>query len=423
MADLVCRIKTAWGKIVTGKIAYVMSRFPHLPETFILREMNALENLGWDIALYPLISQHQEVIHDEARTWIRRARNLPFISIAAVKTNFKTFFHNPRLYVALLFQVVLENLLNLKFLLRALILFPKAVHMASEMTVEGVEHIHAHYATHPALAAWIIHRLTNLSYSVTVHAHDIFVRQTMLKTKLGEAAFVVPISQFNQQFLEETVGLESRDAMPVIHCGIEPAWYSRNEQDAIRNEIFEIINVGSLQSYKGHMYLLEACLLLKQLGVPFRCRIIGEGKQRINLEDYISKHDLKQQVQLVGALSQADVAEILPSADCYVQPSVIDASGKMEGIPVSLMEAFASGLPVVATDISGISELVQQDKTGFLVPEKDSLALASALQAVHEDLSHARRLANAGFELVSAKFSLSKNVLLLSEELEQLVGA
>jgi predicted protein tyrosine phosphatase len=84
-------------------------------------------------------------------------------------------------------QALRENAGDPSFLARTLILLPKAVYYAQEMEAEGIEHIHAHYATHPALAAWVIHRLTGISYSITVHAHDIFVSQSMLATKLRDA--------------------------------------------------------------------------------------------------------------------------------------------------------------------------------------------------------------------------------------------
>ncbi|NIP28548.1 MAG: glycosyltransferase family 4 protein, partial [Phycisphaerae bacterium] len=92
------------------------------------------------------------------------------------------------------------------FLARALYVFPQAVAAGRFMQAEGIEHIHAHYATHPALFAWLIHHLTGLNYSVTVHAHDIFVNQTMLGPKLRDAEFVVAISDFNRDFLARCLG-------------------------------------------------------------------------------------------------------------------------------------------------------------------------------------------------------------------------
>ena len=164
------------------RIAYVMSRFPHLPETFILREMTELERQGWQVALYPLIRQRQSVVHGEAGAWLPRVRRLPFLSAGVLAANGTALFRQPCCYATLWGRTLWENMTCPNFLTRAIALLPKAVYAAHLMKGEGVTHIHAHYATHPALVAWLIHQLTGISYSVTVHAHDIFVRTAMLAT-------------------------------------------------------------------------------------------------------------------------------------------------------------------------------------------------------------------------------------------------
>jgi len=400
-----------------------MSRFPHLPETFILREMNALEQLGWQIALYPLIKQKQSLVHKDAQNWVGRARYTPFISLDIVIANVQSLLEKPLRYLRTWLRAMWENIPSLKFFWRATLLFPKAVLMARQMEAEGVEHIHAHYATHPALVAWIINQLSGLSYSVTVHAHDIFVDTTMLKTKMNGAAFIAAISDFNRRTLVKEVGDHIQVKIHIIHCGIEPSWYEQPGEGIQQpGDRLEIINISSLQPYKGQIYLLEACSLLKAEGIPFRCQIIGEGSEHPRLEKFIIANGLQKDVLLLGALSQERVAEVLPTTHCYVQPSVITPSGKMEGIPVALMEAFAAGLPVVATSISGIPELVRQDETGFLVPPEDAEALAEAIKDVFWNWENAKRLAFAGNQLVLDEFDLNKNVKSLALQFQALIS-
>src|SRR5512133_4156720 len=145
---------------MSKKIAYIVSRFPHLPETFILREMIYLERLGWQVELYPLILQRQELIHEEARPWLERAHAVPWISLPLLQSNARHLITRPRRYVSLLWRVIRENFHSPKFLARALLLFPRATWMADHFKREGIDHIHAHYATHPALVAWLINQLT-----------------------------------------------------------------------------------------------------------------------------------------------------------------------------------------------------------------------------------------------------------------------
>jgi glycosyltransferase involved in cell wall biosynthesis len=400
---------------MSKKIAYIVSRFPHLPETFILREMISLEQLGWQIALYPLIIQRQELIHQEARPWLARAHTVPWLSFDLLSANIESLFRHPGQYVSLFWRMLRENFSSPKFLARALLLFPRSVWMAERFKMTGITHIHAHYATHTALVAWLIHKLTDIPYSITVHAHDIFVEKPMLATKLQDSIFVSAISEFNRQYLTDMFGPWVEQKTKIVRCGIDPAYYSSDAHvDYMESGRLEIISVGSLQPYKGHIYLVKACAELKKRGIPFRCRIVGGGDLHGMLERAIREYQLDRAVELAGPQTQDEVSRLLRTANCYVQPSVITASGKMEGIPVALMEAMASGIPVVATSISGVPELVRNGDTGWLVPPEDVQALADALSQIHKDPTEAMRRAYSGKRWVLDEFELSSNAKRLS---------
>ncbi|MGE5374745.1 MAG: glycosyltransferase [Bacteroidota bacterium] len=396
---------------MSPKIAYIVSRFPHLPETFILREMIQLEKLGWEVEFYPLVIQHQELIHEEARPWLGRAHAVPWFSPSLLLSNLKRLASHPGQYVSLLGRVLRENLSSPKFLARALLLFPRAIWMADEFKREDIQHIHAHYATHPALVAWLINQLTGIPYSVTVHAHDIFVEKPMLATKLQGSAFISSISEFNRQYLVDLLGPWVREKTQIVRMGIDPAYYPNGKKSQVGDvRRLEIISVGSLQPYKGHVYLVRACVELKQRGIPFHCRIIGGGDLRALLEQSIRENHLEGLVELLGPRTQDEVSRLLRTANCYVQPSVITATGKMEGIPVALMEAMISRVPVVATSISGIPELVRPGETGWLVAPEDVSALVDVLSEIYHNPAEAERRAGLGYQWVNEEFELSSNV-------------
>jgi glycosyltransferase involved in cell wall biosynthesis len=399
-----------------------MSRFPHLPETFILREMDELERQGWQIALYPLILQQEAVIHSEAMDWLSRLYHLPYMSRAILSANSSYLRSKAAAYWTSAARMILENMQSPGILIRSIALLPKAVAMAQQMQAQGIKHIHAHYATHPAFVAWVIHRLTGITYSVTVHAHDIFVRKAMLATKLRQASFIVAISKFNRDYLKQTLGAWTESKTHIVHCGIVPDLYLRRDKSPQNGRAFELINVGSLQPYKGHPYLIEACSILRDRGVPVRCRIIGGGEGYNRLEKMIKQLGLEQHVQLLGPRPQDKVAQLLSEADCYVQPSIITPSGKMEGIPVALMEAMACELPVVATAISGIPELVQPSRTGYLVPPANSTRLAGALLDIYTQPGKAAQLAAEGRKLVLEEFDLANNVSRLGSLFQRYIG-
>ena len=398
------------------KIAYIVSRFPHLPETFILREMISLEQLGWQIELYPLVIQHQELIHHEARPWLARARTVPWVSLDLLKANIARLIRRPRQYLSLLWRTLRENFRSPKFLVRALLLFPRAVWMADHFKREGISHIHAHYATHPALVAWLINQLTGISYSITVHAHDIFVEKPMLATKLQDSVFVSSISEFNRKYLADMFGPWVQQKTQIVRCGIDPAYYGNEKSmNAGQTSRLEIISIGSLQPYKGHVYLVKACSELQKRGIPFRCRIVGGGELHPMLERAIRESHLDDLIELMGPRTQDEVSRLLQTANCYVQPSVITPSGKMEGIPVALMEAMVSLIPVVATSISGIPELVKNGDTGWLVPPENVEALAEALSQIYRDPAEAHKRARSGRKWVLDEFELFSNAKRLSE--------
>jgi colanic acid/amylovoran biosynthesis glycosyltransferase len=377
--------------------------------------MIALEQLGWQIELYPLIVQRQELIHDEARPWLTRAHTIPWISMELLKANFVRLIRHPRQYLSLFLRTFWENFRSPKFLVRALLLFPRAVWMADRFKVDGIQHIHAHYATHPALVAWLINQLTGISYSITVHAHDIFVERPMLATKLQDSIFVSSISEFNRKYLADMFGPWVQQKTEIVRCGIDPAYYGNEKmRNTGKTSRLEIISIGSLQPYKGHIYLVKACVELQKRRIPFRCRIVGGGDLQPMLERAIQENHLSEFVELMGPRTQDEVSQLLRTANCYVQPSVITPSGKMEGIPVALMEAMATGIPVVATSISGIPELVRNGDTGWLVPPENVDALADALSQIYRDPTEAYKRAQAGRRWVLDEFELSSNAKRLS---------
>ncbi len=398
------------------RVAYIMSRFPGLSETFILREMCEMEQIGWDLELYPLIYQEESVIHEEAKGWMHRARRPSLFSIGV--ENVKAMISRPGLYFSVLFQVFRENGASPKFLSRAVIVFPKAVWMAGRMVKERIRHVHSHYATHPALAAWIINQLTGIPYGITVHAHDIFVDRSMLHRKLLDAKYIIAISKYNLEFLVNQYGDWVAQKTHIIHCGVYPDKYAVKSFSGNKTDRFEIISIGSLRPYKGFAFLLSACTILKRSGMNFRCRIIGGGELFKSLSIKINELNIGDVVELTGSKNQTEVAELLTTADCYVQPSIITSSGKMEGIPVSLMEAMACGLPVIASDISGIPELVVHKKTGLLVAPGDPKALVDAILQIYNDASWARILAEQGRDLALREFDIIHTVSRLSDLFE-----
>jgi colanic acid/amylovoran biosynthesis glycosyltransferase len=403
-----------------------MSRFPAVTETFILRELVELERQGARIELAPLLRDQVSVLHPDAALWDRRAHYTPFLDAAIARANLSMLWRAPRRYLGTLARLLRSSLGSANALVGLIGIFPKAVYLGRLLRRCGVGHVHAHYATHPAAAAYVIAHVRaddepELPYSVTVHAHDLFVTQSGLALKLGGARFVRCISRFNADFLLRVLAARGerieRERICVLHCGIHPERYVHRPRAGVpgRERPARLLCIASHRPYKGLSVLIEAVSLLRGRGVEVSCELIGEGVLRPQLEAQIRASGLDAHVRLVGTKSELEVAHALAESDVFVLPSVVAPDGQMEGIPIVLMEALAAGLPTISTSLSGIPELVIDQKTGFLVAPGDAAALAGAVERALADYPAAQRLAENGRELVRREYELGAIVRSLLE--------
>ena len=400
------------------RLAYLLSRFPALSETFVIREMLEMERLGHSVQPYSL-KNHPETGYDEAVEPIARWTEYgPFLfSAALLWANLKTAATRPVKFWGTLLFILVHGSGQPKECLKGLVAFPKTIYYGMLMARRGVEHVHVHFANVPTLSALVIHRIWDIPYSFTSHAHDLFLFRTMLAEKLHEARFAVTISEFNRKFLARHCAAEDLAKVRVIHCGVD---VERLSHIVRRPEPGLIVSVARLNPMKGFVYLVEACALLRERGLTVQCEIGGEGPERPILEERIRALGLEQTVKFRGAIRAAEVAPFIARGEIFALPCVAMPDGLMDGVPVSLMEAMAIGLPAVSTTVSGIPELVHDGQTGLAVPPRDARALADALARLLTDRALADRLAAAGQELVRQEFDIHRNVRQVAELLGSL---
>jgi glycosyltransferase involved in cell wall biosynthesis len=253
-------------------------------------------------------------------------------------------------------------------------------------------------------------------FSFTAHAHDIFLEDHLLAHKLRAARFAVGISRFNRQHLAERIGPQSVGSMRIVHCGVSlPAFpYSPDGREPDR-----ILAVGRLDHIKGFEHLVEACGVLARSGVPFRCDIVGSGPLEAALRARIERLGLAERVRLLGPQKQEVVRGLLQQAGIFALPSVVTPRGDRDGIPVALMEAMASGAPVVSTRVSGIPELVDHEATGLLARPADAADFAACLERLLRDPALARRLAERARRHVEEEFEIGKETRKLYDAIAQ----
>lgn len=410
---------------VRMRVAYLVSRFPKLSETFVLCEVLEMLRQGIEVEVHPLFRQRSALMHAEAREAVAHTHFEPLFSWRSAAANLHFLRRRPRAWLGALGCLLRSNFGSARYLLGALATFPKVVLLARRLEQRGVVHVHAHFASHPAAAAFVIRRLVGIPFSFTAHGSDLHRDRHMLREKVAEASFVVCISRYNRQVILGECGFEVAPKLEVIHCGVDLEHFRPPEADRAAPEPgpLRVVCTGTLHAVKGQAQLIEACRRLAARGVELHCDLIGDGPDRSRLERLVRDAGLGDRVRFRGACTRDAVARVLRAAHVCVVPSVPTRDGRREGIPVALMEAAASGVPVVASALSGIPEAIDDGVEGFLVPPGDPQALADAIGRLAADPDLRCRLGAAARRRMAREFSLEANARRLAQRFRAEVAA
>lgn len=283
----------------------------------------------------------------------------------------------------------------------------------AERTVYGAENfvpvlrefrpdlLHAHFATQGTAEARRLSTALGIPFTFTAHRYDIYAKAPPdLADRIDSAAAVVTVSRANVRHLTKTYGV-SPHRLHVIPCGVDLDYFRPFPGSATPPEI---VCVARLKAIKNHALLLEACAILSSRGVPFRCVVVGEGPSRPEVEAIRDRLGLTGIVDLVGAAEQGDVLRWLQRA------SVVVLTSEYEGSPVCLKEAAACGVPVVATAVGGVPELVEDGRTGLLAPAGNAEAIAQHLERLLSDPELASALGAEARRRAEREFSVVRQV-------------
>jgi glycosyltransferase involved in cell wall biosynthesis len=390
------------------RVAYLVSRFPAITETFVMDEVRDLRARGVEVDVLPLFGARGGEVHEGWRELEECTHPHRTLSWELASAQLHWLRRKPGVLLRAWGEALARSAPSPKLLVRAPLVLLKGALLARRLEAMGARHVHAHWATHPTLAAWLVRALTGIGYSFTAHAHDLYVDRAMLREKAEAARFVVTISEFNRRLIAETCGAAAAGRVHVIRCGVDLGAFAPRPRRT--PELPTFVCVAGLREYKGHAVLLDAVRLLGGRGARVRVILVGDGELRGALAARIEREGLAGAVELRGAVPHQDIPAILSGATAMVLPSVTSRDGQMEGIPVALMEAMAAGLPVIATRLSGIPELVRDGESGLLVPERDAAALALAMERLAADPRLAGRLAEGARRTVRERFDRRRNV-------------
>jgi glycosyltransferase involved in cell wall biosynthesis len=395
---------------MTATVAYLTKRFPRLSETFILDEILGLEAAGVPLRLYAIADPHEKLVQpDVARvksevvylqrsgSWGDRWDEYRATMVAHAQL----CRESPKRYLGIVAYIARRrrHLSTVKN-------FAQAGRLAALLRADDTRHLHAAFAHGPASVAHFVHLLTGIPYSFSAHAKDIYVSAPdLLARKLRDASFVLSCSESARNALTSLAGADAAKVILANH-GVDTQRFTSSQPVAspgADGSPLRVLAVGRLVAKKGYPVLLGALKIMNDAGHAVRCTIVGEGTDREQLVALVAELGLTATVQFVGSQTHQEVAERFHHADVFVQASVVLANGDRDGIPNSLLEAMASGLAVVASDVAGIPEVVTP-ACGLLVPPGDSGALAVALERLGDDAALRARLGDRARAHVVEKF-------------------
>ncbi len=323
------------------KITYIVSKFPKLSETFVLGQITDLIDRGHDVEIISIEKPTDETVHEE----VNRYNLLEKTHYIKKSPSILGFELNDKILSSLIFTDL----------------------------------IHAHFAANPASWALKISRLFDIPFVFTTHAYDIYINPDVesLREKFESARKVITISEYNKDYLLNLLGREFEEKIEVIRCGIDLNKFKYSHRTP--KDIINILFVGRLVEKKGLSYAIDTVNQVLREHQNIELRMIGDGPLENETYDLINKLNLNEKIVLLGPQTHSRILKEMEDADIFFLPSLTAENGDREGIPVSIMEAQATGLPVVSTTHTGIPELVLDGQSGFLVPEKDTKAMAAKL--------------------------------------------
>ncbi len=396
------------------RLTYLHGRYPVLTETFIDREIRRLLARGVDLEIVSIRPPSDDLSPAQEELSQRVRYLLPAPAPRVVLALAWALVRHPATFLwTLAWLLSRDHGSASRF--RTALHFATGVYAAWQLRHRRGIHVHAHFVDRAATVALVASRLLDTTYSVTAHAREIYVAPVMLKERIGEAAFAVTCTEYNARHLRSTIGERATRRLMRLYHGIDLSVPRGGETDASR-DLQLILSVAQLWERKGLRYLVEACAVLRDRGTAFRCEIIGEGPQREELQGLVDRLDLRDRVMLTGALPFPEVVARYGRASVFVLPCIVTEEGDRDGIPNVILEAMASGLPVVSTPVSGIPEVVRDRETGRSVPERDAAAIADAVDELFGDRAWAEGMATRAQQLVRSEFDVERNVDRLIEQ-------
>lgn len=401
------------------RVGYLLSHYPAVSHTFVLREIQALRRLGVEVDTFSIHrTPADELLADADREEAARTYTvLPVQAFDFLLSHLAAFARSPSTYLSTLLLAIRRANPGMRGRLWGLFYFAEAMPVWRAAKRRRVRHLHAVFGDVASDVALLVTRYAGeaWTWSMAIHGPEEFsdVGRANLAEKVAAARFVVAISDFGRSQLM-TVSDEDRwDDIHVVSCGLDPAAFPLDDLDEqpspADNKEPHIVCVGRLIHIKGQGLLIEAIAQLRERGFEARLTLVGAGPKRADLERLADRLGIREHVLFAGAVGQDHIQSIYRSGDVFCLPSLA------EGLPVVFMEAMALKLPVVASRIMGVPELVEDGRTGLLVTPARLDLLVDALARLLGDPALRAKLASEGRRKVRSEYDVNSSAARLRE--------
>lgn len=383
------------------KIAYLTSCFSTPSHTFIRREIDQLSEIQIPLTLYGV---RKDPTGD--KSWQERTHYLYPISLLPVLASITACFtQRPLRFCSGIWRAFWSPEISFKRRCKMVYHYLAATQLAVKIKQDGVTHLHAHFMNvSSSLTMYAAHH-AQIPYSVTIHSAGTFGTPHILgiAQKLKEAQHLVMISHYNIEYFQQFAPCSHKAT--VIRCGMDLKNFPFSPKP-INRESPLIIAVGRFVEKKGFIYLIRAINKLHQQNLSVRLKIIGTGPLEAELKEVAASNPL---IEFAGRQTSSEVYEHMCQGDLVVVPSVTSSTGEMEGLPVVIMEAMATGRFVISTRHSGIPEIVKDNETGLLVEEKSAEQIASSIKKTLQLTPEEQKtITEAARALVEKEFNIAE---------------
>jgi glycosyltransferase involved in cell wall biosynthesis len=393
-------------------VAYIANEFPSPLEPYVIDEIAELRRRGAEVICCSGKRVSPNNLSLAERVFWKETRFFQPLSDDELVRAVRRLASDPRNLWQLLRPLLWERGASPTRRIRALGHTVMGAALAEQLAPLNVEHIHAHHGYFASWMALAAARLLGIGFSFTLHGSDLLQRADLLSAKLRACQFCVTVSDFNRQHILRNYPSTPSEKIIVQRLGVDRvlSWPTTVFPAKADQRRFCLLSVGRLHGVKDYRFLIEACAALRDQGLDFLCWIVGEGPERLALERQITASGLQGRIYLIGQVPRTDLPGYYRYADLVVMTS------KSEGIPVVLMEAMAHEKLVLAPAITGIPELVEHQRTGFLYQPGSLPDFVSAVSWIQAHKASLAGIQHAAAASIAASYNRQRNLRTFADQ-------